>query len=70
MIKKSQQHLEKNNENYFEHMGIALKISFDLILGAYMAFMHALIPSLFTTSASNKIKKLYSFVESRNKNYK
>ena len=70
MIKKSQQHLEKTNESYFEHMVIALKISSQLIIGAYMAFMHALIPSIFTTSASNKIKKLYSFVEGRNKNYK
>ena len=70
MIKKSQQHLEKAKESYFEHMGIALNISSQLIAGAYMAFMHDLIPSLFTTSVSNKIKKLYSFVENRNKDYK
>ena len=68
MIKKSQQHLNQVNERYFTHMLIALKISLQLLTGAVMAFMHGLIPSLFTTSASNIIKKLYSFIESRNKN--
>ena len=68
MIKKSQKHLEQANESYFEHMVIALKISFELLIGSLMAFMHALLPSVFTSSTSNKIKKLYSFIESRNKN--
>jgi hypothetical protein len=68
MIKKSQQHLEKANEHYFEHMTVALRISFQLLIGAVMAFMHGLIPSLFTTNSSNIIKKLYSFIDSRNKN--
>ena len=68
MIKKSQQHLEKVNEHYFEHMTVALRISFQLLIGAVMAFMHGLIPSLFTTNSSNIIKKLYFFIDSRNKN--
>jgi hypothetical protein len=68
MIKKSQKHLEQTNESYFEHMVVALKISFELLIGSLIAFIHALLPSVFTSSASNKIKKLYSFVESRNKN--
>ena len=46
---------------------VALKISLQLLIGSFMAFMHALLPSIFTTSASNKIKKLYSFLENRNK---
>jgi len=44
MIKKSQQHLEQSNEYYFKHMLVALKISFQLLIGAVMAFMHGLIP--------------------------
>jgi hypothetical protein len=68
MIKKSQKHLEQANESYFEHMIIALKISFELLIGSLIAFIHALLPSVFTSSTSNKIKKLYSFIESRNKN--
>ena len=68
MIKKSKVHLSEANKNYFQHMRIALKISFELLSGATMAFMHAFLPSIFTTSASKKIRYLYSFVESRNKN--
>jgi hypothetical protein len=68
MIKKSQKHLKKADEHYFGHMIVALKISFQLLISAIMAFIHALLPSLFQTSASNKIKKLYFFIESRNKN--
>jgi hypothetical protein len=67
MIKKSQQHLERANEHYFEHMIIALKISLKLLIAAVMAFMHALLPSLFQNSVSSRIKKLYSFIKNRNK---
>ena len=70
MIKKSQNHLKDANESYFKHMGVALKISYKLILGGLMALIHAIIPSLFTVNASNTIKNLYKFVESRKKNYK
>ena len=68
IIKKSQKHLEETKENYFEHMGNALKISFQLLISALMAFIHGLFPSIFMTGASSKIKKLYFFVEKRNKN--
>ena len=66
MIKKSQEHLNQVNENYFNHMGAALKISFQLLIGSTMAFIHAFLPSIFTNSAGNKIKKLYFFLENRN----
>ena len=68
MIKKSRKHLQDANESYLQHMGIAYKISFQLFLGSLMAFMHAILPSLFTTAASTKIRELYTFIESRKKN--
>ena len=68
MIKKSQEHLEQANENYFEHMGFALKISLQLLIGSVMAFIHALLPFTFTTNTSRKIKELYSFIENKNRN--
>ena len=68
MIKKSKVPLSEANENYFQHMRIALKISFELLSGATTAFIHAFLPSIFTTNASKKIRHLYSFVEGRNKN--
>ena len=65
MIKKSNEHLKKANETYIQHMGFALMISFQLLIAAIMAFIHALIPFIFTTGASDKIRKLYSFIENR-----
>ena len=62
MIKKSKQHLRSVNENYFEHMLIALKVSSSMFYGSLLAIIHALIPGLFQTSASNKIKELYEFI--------
>ena len=62
MIKKSKQHLRSVNENYFEHMLIALKVSSNMFYGSLLALIHGLIPGLFQTSASNKIKELYEFI--------
>jgi hypothetical protein len=67
MIKKSKEHLNAANENYFKHMIVALKISYELFLASFMAFIHALLPALFTTKASSKIKNLYIMIENRKK---
>ena len=68
IIKKSQNHLKNTDENYFQHMSAALKISIQLFIGSIMAIIHALVPSLFTTSASSKIKQLNQLIEKRHKN--
>jgi hypothetical protein len=62
MIKKSKQHLKSVNENYLEHMLIAFKVSYNMLYGSLLALIHGLIPGLFQTSASNKIKELYEFI--------
>ena len=62
MIKKSKQHLRSVNENYFEHMLIALKVSSNMFYGSLLGLIHGLIPGLFQTSASSKIKELYEFI--------
>ena len=62
MIKKSKQHLKSVNENYLEHMLIAFKVSYNMLYGGLLALIHGLIPGLFQTSASNKIKELYEFI--------
>ena len=62
MIKKSKQHLRSVNENYFEHMLITLKVSSNMFYGSLLALIHGLIPGLFQTSASSKIKELYEFI--------
>ena len=65
MIKNSKKHLRDAEENYFQHMGAALKISSQLLIGSLQAFFHSIVPALFTTSASRKIKELYFYIEKR-----
>ena len=65
MIKKSKDHLSSVNENYFEHMLVALKVSFKMLYGGLLALVHGLIPGVFQTGASNKIKELYEFINKK-----
>ena len=67
MIKNSKKHLRDAEENYFQHMGTALKISFQLLIASLQAFFHSIIPALFTKNASSKIKELYLYIENRKK---
>ena len=62
MIKKSKDHLNSINENYFEHMSIAFNVGLKMLLGGLMALIHGIIPGVFQTDASNKIKELYEFI--------
>ena len=69
MINKSNDHLKEAKETYFEHMKNAFKISFGMIGGGLKGLVHALVPGVFTASASDKIKKLHTFIADRdNKN--
>ena len=65
MIKKSKDHLNSVNENYFEHMGIALSVGFKMLLGGFVALIHGIIPGVFQTDASSKIKELYEFINKK-----
>ena len=67
MIKNSKKHLMDADENYLQHMGAALKISSELFMASLQALFHSIIPALFTTSASRKIKELYIYIEERKK---
>ena len=67
MIRSSNKHLTKAKEYYFHHMLAALQISFQLLSASIKAFIHSIIPALFTKSASAKIKELYLLIEERKK---
>ncbi len=43
----------------------AFKISFGMISGGLKGIAHALVPGIFITSASDKIKKLHTYLEDR-----
>ena len=62
MIKKSKQHLYSVNESYFKHMKVAVKVGLNMILAGLMALIHSLIPGIFQSNASNKIRELYEFI--------
>ena len=67
MIKNSKKHLRDVEENYLKHMCAALKISSQLLIASLQALFHSIIPALFTTSASRKIKELFFYIEERKK---
>tara|TARA_Y100001970_G_scaffold197487_1_gene240257 strand:- start:492 stop:716 length:225 start_codon:yes stop_codon:yes gene_type:complete len=65
IIDKSKKHCNQANETYFKHMNVAIKISLSLLIASIMAFIHSLIPALFEKSASNKIIKLYNYLQKK-----
>ena len=65
MIKKSKGHLNSINESYFEHMNIAANVGFKMLSGSLMALLHGIVPGIFQTDASNKIKELYEFINKK-----
>ena len=65
IINKSKEHYKGANETYFEHMKVALKISFELFFASFMACIHAIVPAVFQKGASSKIIKLYEYLQSK-----
>ena len=65
MIKDSKKHLNEVNETYFQHMRIAFKIGFTMLVTGVFCLIHGLIPGLFKKTGSNQIAKMYLIV-SRN----
>ena len=62
MIKDSQEHLNEVNENYLQHMRIAFKIGFIILVTGVFCLTHGLIPSLFNKTGSNQFAKMYEMV--------
>jgi hypothetical protein len=65
MVKKSKDHLNLVNENYLEHMLVAIKVSYNMLYESLLALIHGLIPNLFQNSASMKIKELYELINKK-----
>tara|TARA_B100000427_G_scaffold144064_1_gene119958 strand:- start:315 stop:515 length:201 start_codon:yes stop_codon:yes gene_type:complete len=66
MIKSSKEHLDSAKESYYKHFKIATKIGLTMIFGGIQAIFHALIPGILKTSASDKIKNLFEYINKRN----
>ncbi len=54
------EHPNSVNETYFEHMHMSSSFGSQLFLAMLCAFVHAVFPFLFGTTASGIIKGLYS----------
>lgn len=61
-------HPHANGETYSEHFGIAFGVGRQLVVAAVAAFTHALMPFLFPTTASDKIRALNDCLD-RNDRY-
>jgi len=53
-------HPDAVGESYGEHFGVAMSYSGKLFAASCAAFVHALLPFLFVTTASSAIKKMYA----------
>ena len=65
IISQSKEHYKGTDETYFEHMRVAIKVSFELLSASFMAAVHAIIPAIYQKGASTKILKLYDFLQSK-----
>lgn len=53
------EHPSSLGETYTEHMRASLSYAVPLFWASMAAFMHAIFPFLFTTTASASVKRLY-----------
>ena len=53
-------HLKSVNETYWQHLKRALMFSGWLFLGGLACVIHAILPFLFTQTASKIVSKLYT----------
>lgn len=51
-------HLEDQGETYFEHFGYAIKFAGVFFVLSLVCAVHALIPCLFTSTASSRLESL------------
>ena len=66
-IKKSTQHLQSQNETYFEHMRNAWKIVYLLKVLELKCTVHSILPFLYTDAVSGKIECLQKMANRHSK---
>lgn len=58
-------HLKEINETYLEHMFYALKYGFKMIFAGIACIIHALLPDIFVTTASQTIESIKNEINLR-----
>lgn len=59
-------HLQDIDESYSDHFKFAGKIGFMLLKAGFAALIHAVVPVLFVTTASETIKEINAILVERN----
>ena len=65
MLKKCTSHLNEVHESYGEHLCFAMTISWLMLSGAFMIFMHALIPGIFVRNGSQRVNQMAQKIRAR-----
>lgn len=58
-MKRIKQHLEDSKTTWTEHTKFAFYASFMLFCAAFASLVHAILPSLFPSTAARIVAKLY-----------
>ena len=58
-------HLNEVGETYFEHLVNALRYAFTFFLLVFVAIIHAVLPFLFTKTASCVIQEMSKHIKER-----
>lgn len=58
MLKKCQEHLQKENITYLSHLKRTIRVFRTLLLCSIIVLLHGIIPSLFQYSTSSRITEL------------
>ena len=56
-------HLEEAGETYFQHFSRAIILSLNLLIMSIVCLVHSLLPFIFTTYVSDKIKEINSYID-------
>jgi len=56
-------HLEEAGETYFQHFSRAIILSLNLLIMSIVCLVHSLLPFIFTTYVSDKIREIYSYID-------
>ncbi len=65
LVNESRGHLADVDEDYLEHMRFASKVGGILLVAGFCCIIHSLVPALFPTSASRRIRQLNSVLQNR-----
>jgi len=65
IIKAFTEHPKSIGENYWQHFRFAFHISLECIKISVLAFIHAIFPFLFLTTASDRLEKIWEAIQKR-----